>query len=275
MNLKRIVGSIVTDKGPQPFVLHVQTGRLEVGSYAEPDLGQADLSVIQQQRFAQLIHERANVSFAQVRLGQYRCPECGEWIGVTAPGAWRDALCASCAPEQVPEPASKEAPPPALPADKPTRDVIKALLGEEEDQPLERAIQLAVEVHRGQQDKAGAPYILHPLRMMLRMDTPEAMMAAVLHDVVEDSEWTLDGLRYQGFPEVVVEAVARLTRHDGESYEAFIERAAQHPLARRVKLADLEDNMDVRRLGPLSKEDTTRLAKYQKAWRQLQERDGS
>ncbi len=91
----------------------------------------------------------------------------------------------------------------------------------------------------------------------------------VLHDIVEDTGWTLEALRREGFPEDIVEAVASLTRQQDESYEAFIERAAQHPIARRVKLADLEDNMDTRRLKTLTKKDQSRLARYLKAWRRL------
>jgi (p)ppGpp synthase/HD superfamily hydrolase len=134
---------------------------------------------------------------------------------------------------------------------------------------LEEAIGIAVQAHRGQTDKAGAPYILHPLRMMFAVQTDAERMAAVLHDVVEDTDWTLDALRERGFPEHVVTAVDHLTRREGESYEAFVLRAAAHPVARRVKVADLEDNMDVRRTGTVSADDLERLAKYHRAWRLL------
>ncbi len=136
---------------------------------------------------------------------------------------------------------------------------------------LEDAISIAAEAHRGQRDKAGAPYLLHPLRLMLRMDSEAAMMAAVLHDVVEDSDWTLGRLRERGFPEEVVDAVACLTHRDGESYEEFVERVKANPLARRVKLADLEDNMNVLRIGRLGPKDLERLEKYHRAWRALKE----
>jgi (p)ppGpp synthase/HD superfamily hydrolase len=136
---------------------------------------------------------------------------------------------------------------------------------------LEDAISIAAQAHRGQRDKAGAPYLLHPLRLMLRMDSEATMMAAVLHDVVEDSDWTLEGLRERGFPEEVVEAVACLTHRDGESYEEFVERLRPNPLARRVKIADLEDNMNVLRIGRLGPNDLQRLEKYHRAWRVLKE----
>lgn len=134
---------------------------------------------------------------------------------------------------------------------------------------LEDAILLAVQSHRGARDKAGQPYILHPLRMMLRLDTDEERMAAVLHDVVEDTGVTLADLREAGYPEAVVEAVDHLTARGGETYEEFIRRAARNPIARKVKLADLEDNMDVRRLGPLTPKDLERLERYRQSWNWL------
>ena len=136
---------------------------------------------------------------------------------------------------------------------------------------IEEAIRIAVEAHRGQKDRAGAPYVLHPLRMMFRMQTEAERMAAVLHDVVEDTPWTLDDLRGRGFPEDVVEAVDHLTKREGESYEDFVRRAGAHPVARRVKIADLEDNMDVRRTGTVSERDVERLTRYVRAWKSLTE----
>lgn len=134
---------------------------------------------------------------------------------------------------------------------------------------IEEAIALAVEAHRGQRDRAGAPYVLHPLRMMFRVETDAERMAAVLHDVVEDTDRTLDDLRAEGFPEEVVAAVDHLTRREGEGYDDFVRRAAAHPVARRVKIADLEDNMDVRRTGTVTEEDVERLTRYHRAWRSL------
>jgi (p)ppGpp synthase/HD superfamily hydrolase len=82
---------------------------------------------------------------------------------------------------------------------------------------LEDAISIAAQAHKGQKDKAGAPYLLHPLRMMLRMNSEAPMIAAVLHDVVEDSDWTLEQLREKGFSDEVLDAVECLTHRDGES----------------------------------------------------------
>jgi (p)ppGpp synthase/HD superfamily hydrolase len=134
---------------------------------------------------------------------------------------------------------------------------------------LERAVALAATVHAGQRDKAGAPYILHPLRMMLKMKTPETQMVAVLHDVIEDCGVTPVLLRYEGFSEGVVEAVLALTKRvvDGkeEPYDEFIRRAALNPIARLVKLADLEYNMDLSRIANPTEKDHARVRKYKAA----------
>jgi (p)ppGpp synthase/HD superfamily hydrolase len=134
---------------------------------------------------------------------------------------------------------------------------------------LEDAILLAVQAHRGQRDKVGQPYILHPLRMMARLQGEAERMAAVLHDVVEDTPHTLDELRQLGYPEEVVRAVDCLTRRPKESYEQFIERVKTNAVARRVKLADLEDNMDVRRLNEVTEAARDRLERYRRAWTAL------
>lgn len=134
---------------------------------------------------------------------------------------------------------------------------------------LEDAIELAVQAHRRQTDKIGRPYILHPLRVMMRMATDEERMAAVLHDVVEDTPVTLADLLEAGFPEEVVQAVDCLTRREQESYDAFIARLKVNPLAVRVKLGDLEDNMDIRRLPAIGEEDMERLRKYRRVWETL------
>ncbi len=138
--------------------------------------------------------------------------------------------------------------------------------------PLESAIAIAVRAHAGQADKSGQPYILHPLRVMFRCQTDEQRIVAVLHDVIEDTSVTADDLRSQGFSEAILAALDCVTKRDGESYEAFVERAAANPIARQVKLADLEDNMDLRRLGAadLGQRETDRLSRYIRAWHRLQ-----
>jgi (p)ppGpp synthase/HD superfamily hydrolase len=134
---------------------------------------------------------------------------------------------------------------------------------------VEDAISLAVRAHAGQVDRYGKPYILHVLRVVARVFDPPAQMAAALHDVVEDTPITLDELRVMGYTEAVVQAVDCLSRRNNETYDEFIERIAPNPLAVRVKLADLEDNMDLRRGGLLHADDLDRVARYQRAWVRL------
>ena len=131
------------------------------------------------------------------------------------------------------------------------------------------AIALAAKHHAGMVDKGGAPYILHPIRVMSTMTTDEARRVAVLHDVMEDTTLTADELRMLGYPGHEVAALEALTRKKGETYEAFIDRVAANPLARVVKRADLVDNMDVRRLPQVGFEEAARLAKYLRGWKRL------
>ncbi|MBD9562708.1 HD domain-containing protein [Pseudomonas sp. PDM09] len=132
-------------------------------------------------------------------------------------------------------------------------------------QTLERAIAIAAAAHEGQVDKGGAPYILHPLKVMLRVNTLEERIVAVLHDVVEDCGISFDDLRNEGFSETVLMAIASVTKVPDESYEEFIERAAQNPIGRVVKLADLEENSDLSRIAQPSWEDLERVEKYRRA----------
>lgn len=135
---------------------------------------------------------------------------------------------------------------------------------------LEKAIAIAAKVHEGQKDKAGATYILHPLRLMMKMSSETARIAAVLHDVVEDgSGWTRERLKAEGFSDEIVSAVDGVTRRNDESYEEFIDRLAGNALAREVKLADLEDNMNILRLDELTPKNLERLARYHRAWKKM------
>lgn len=133
---------------------------------------------------------------------------------------------------------------------------------------LERAIQIAAAAHAGQLDKAGSPYILHPLRVMLRVETAHERMAAVLHDVVEDTPVTLAELQAEGFASEVLSAVAALTKHPGETRLEAAARAAADPVARAVKLADNTENMDLSRIANPTARDFERLEEY-KAVRKL------
>ncbi len=133
------------------------------------------------------------------------------------------------------------------------------------NQLLEKAIGIALESHRDQMDKYGQPYVLHPIRIMARFRDPLLQQIAILHDVVEDSDWTCEQLRTQGFSHEVVQAVDALSRRPEESYESLIKRAAENPQALQVKLADLEDNMDIRRMKDTTPQDCERLNRYRKA----------
>lgn len=134
---------------------------------------------------------------------------------------------------------------------------------------LDRAIELAKQHHEGQTDKAGKPYIEHPLRVMNQVESEEEKIVAVLHDIVEDTEISLDDLRSEGFSEEVVSAVECLTKQDGENYDSYIERISFNPLAVKIKLADLEDNSDLTRLPEVTDKDLERIEKYDKALEKL------
>ena len=133
----------------------------------------------------------------------------------------------------------------------------------------DKALQIAMRAHEGQKDKAGQDYVMHPIRVAERCDDPRAKVVALLHDTIEDSDITADYLREEGFTEEIVEAVLAVTRREGENYDDYVSRAAQNELGKMVKRADLEDNMDIRRLPELTDRDVERLQKYLRAWRGL------
>ncbi len=128
---------------------------------------------------------------------------------------------------------------------------------------LEKAIELAARAHAGQVDKAGAPYVLHPLRVMFAVEGAAARIVAVLHDIVEDTAITSEDLRTEGFSPVVIDAVLALTKTEGEDRLSAARRAAQNPIARVVKLADVADNSDLSRIAEPSARDMARLAEYE------------
>jgi (p)ppGpp synthase/HD superfamily hydrolase len=138
---------------------------------------------------------------------------------------------------------------------------------------LQRAIEIAVEAHRGMTDKGGNPYILHPLRVMQSLFTEEEQIVGVLHDVVEDCEgWTFARLKNEGFSENVLEALASVTKsNDDKNYDEFINRALKNSIGRKVKIADIVDNLDVRRIDEIAEKDVARLQKYKRALSLLSE----
>ncbi len=127
---------------------------------------------------------------------------------------------------------------------------------------LERAIAIAAQAHTGQLDKGGQPYILHPLRVMLRVTGVPERIAAVLHDVVEDSPVTLDDLRAEGFGQDVLDGLEALTKRPGETRIEAAHRAARNRIARTVKLADNAENLDLSRIVEPTAKDRERLAEY-------------
>lgn len=133
---------------------------------------------------------------------------------------------------------------------------------------LESAIALAAAAHQGQRDKGGQPYILHPLRVMAAMQTDEERIVAVLHDVSEDGDIDkVKNMMCAGFSPAIYAALAMLYKDPEDKYHVYIGRVARNPLARKVKLADLWDNMNLSRLPkPLSEEDMERHGKYKIAY---------
>jgi (p)ppGpp synthase/HD superfamily hydrolase len=127
---------------------------------------------------------------------------------------------------------------------------------------LEKALEIASRAHDGQVDKAGHPYILHPIRVMLNVSTPEERIAAVLHDTVEDTKITPGDLELAGFSREIIDAVQALTKEDGESRLDAARRAVANPIARQVKLADVADNMDLERIPNPTARDYKRLEEY-------------
>ena len=135
---------------------------------------------------------------------------------------------------------------------------------------LQRAIEIATEAHKGQFDKSGKDYIGHPLRVMEMGKTEDEKIVGVLHDVIEDTDWTFQRLEAEGFSEKVIAALKCVTKlSENENYDDFIDRVKKNPLAVAVKINDLTDNMDIRRLPYLSDKDVKRLKKYLKAYKRL------
>lgn len=134
---------------------------------------------------------------------------------------------------------------------------------------LAKAIEFAVIKHGEQRDKGGNTYIRHPLRVMEKMDSEDEMVVAVLHDVVEDTSATLEDLKALGLTFTQIMAVDALTKKEGQTDEQYISEILKSHVARKVKIADIEDNMNLKRLKnrrELSDKDFVRLTKYAKFW---------
>ena len=133
-----------------------------------------------------------------------------------------------------------------------------------------KALRLAYEAHAGQFDKSGVPYVFHPLHLAEQMEDEESIIAALLHDVVEDTAYSLADLRAMGFPEKSLEAVALLTHDPAEPYLSYVARVKENPIARRVKLADLRHNSDLSRIKKVTERDLERVEQYAAAIRLLE-----
>ncbi len=134
---------------------------------------------------------------------------------------------------------------------------------------IEKAAQLCIEKHRGQIDKAGKAYVLHPMRVAMSCATDAERIVAMLHDTIEDTDITPTYLLSEGFPQYLVEAILSVTKREGETYDDFIKRCALNPIGRQVKLRDLEDNMNILRLNEVDDDTAHRLTKYIRAHRYL------
>lgn len=134
---------------------------------------------------------------------------------------------------------------------------------------LKQAINIAIKAHEKQVDKSNQPYIGHPFRVMEAGVTLEEKIVGILHDLIEDTKITLANLFMEGFSENIIDAVHTLTKLENEDYDNYIQRVKKSDLAVRVKLNDLADNMDLRRLKELTDEDVTRMRKYLSAYNQL------
>ena len=137
---------------------------------------------------------------------------------------------------------------------------------------LQRALEIAISAHSDVIDKSGCLYIFHPIRLVLKAQSENEKIVAALHDVVEDcDDWCFDRLRDEGFSDVVLDAIDRLTKRDGEAYADFIERCCGSLLSIQVKLLDISDNMDITRLPTMDDKDLERMKKYHKSRLRLME----
>ncbi|WP_375168466.1 HD domain-containing protein [Sneathia vaginalis] len=129
----------------------------------------------------------------------------------------------------------------------------------------ELALKIATEAHKGQVDKAGVPYINHPLTVASLVDTEEEKIVALLHDTIEDTNITEQDLIDYGFPNEIVKAVKLLTHNKNVPYMDYVAKIKDNELARKVKIADLTHNSDLSRLKEITDKDKKRYEKYQKA----------
>lgn len=129
---------------------------------------------------------------------------------------------------------------------------------------LSKALEICYKAHNNQVDKAGKPYYLHPIQVALMCDSTKEKIVALLHDVIEDTSYTIDDLIEIGFDNEIIEAVECLTKRKAEQYEYYIKRVSQNPIAKKVKLNDMTHNCDLTRFEKPTSEDLKRVEKYKK-----------
>lgn len=134
---------------------------------------------------------------------------------------------------------------------------------------LSKALQIVIKAHNNQTDKAGQPYIFHLLRVSEKGQTEIEKICGLLHDLIEDTDWTFEDLKEEGFSDEIIEILDCVTKRENENYNDFIRRIEQNQLAIRVKLNDLKDNMDITRLAEITEKDKERLNKYLNAYHYL------
>ncbi len=134
---------------------------------------------------------------------------------------------------------------------------------------LEKAIEIAKIAHANQIDKAEKPYIHHLIRVMDSGKTEVEKICGVLHDLIEDTDWTFDDLKNEGFSDEIITIIDCVTKRENEDYSSFIERVKQNPIAVKIKINDLKDNMDITRLEKIDTKDIERLNKYLNAYHYL------
>ena len=125
-----------------------------------------------------------------------------------------------------------------------------------------QALKLCFEAHREQTDKSGMPYVFHPFHLAEQMDTEESTTVALLHDIVEDTDYTLEDLKAMGFPNNVIDALALMTHDPRVPYMEYVKAISENPLATKVKLADLRHNSDLSRLDSVDEKALSRVKKY-------------
>ena len=134
-----------------------------------------------------------------------------------------------------------------------------------------KAMRLSFEAHKDQVDKSGMPYVYHPFHLAEQMETEDTVIVALLHDVVEDTDYTLEDIRAMGFPERVIEALALMTHEKSVPYMDYVAKIKNNPIAKAVKLADLKHNSDLSRLDVVDGKVRERAEKYANAIKLLME----